>query len=39
LLAPARVAGSGAPGLTAPAMNSQDGREQSRGKSGQGDPP
>ena len=30
---------SGAPGLTAPAVNSEDGREQSRGKSGQGDPP
>jgi hypothetical protein len=29
----------GAPGLTAPAVNSQGGREQSRGKSGQGDPP
>jgi len=30
---------SGAPGLTAPAVNSEDGREQSRGKNGQGDPP
>jgi len=29
----------GAPGLTAPAVNSEDGRGQSRGKSGQGDPP
>ena len=29
----------GAPGLTAPAVNSEDGREQSRGKSGQGDLP
>jgi len=29
----------GVPGLTAPAVSSEDGREQSRGKSGQGDPP
>ena len=29
----------GAPGLTAPAVNSEDGHEQLRGKSGQGDPP
>jgi hypothetical protein len=29
----------GAPGLTAPAVNGEDGREQLRGKSGQGDPP
>jgi hypothetical protein len=29
----------GAPGLTAPAVRSEDGREQSRGMSGQGDPP
>ena len=29
----------GAPGLTAQAMNSEDGREQLRGESGQGDPP
>ena len=29
----------GAPGLTALAVNSQDGREQVKGKSGQGDPP
>ena len=29
----------GAPGLTAPAVNSEGGREQLRGKSGQGDPP
>jgi hypothetical protein len=30
---------SGAPDLTAPAVNSEDGREQLRGMSGQGDPP
>ena len=29
----------GAPGLTALAVNSENGREQLRGKSGQGDPP
>jgi len=29
----------GTPGLTAQAVNSQDGREQLRGKSGQSDPP
>ena len=29
----------GAPGLTAPAVNSEDGREQLREKNGQGDPP
>ena len=29
----------GAPGLTAQAVNSEDGREQLREKSGQGDPP
>ena len=29
----------GAPGLTAPAVNSVDGREQPRRMSGQGDPP
>jgi hypothetical protein len=28
-----------APGLTAPGVNSEDGREQPRGKGGQGDPP
>ena len=30
---------SGAPGLTAPAVNSEDGREQPRGKEGQSGPP
>jgi hypothetical protein len=29
----------GAPGLTAQAVGSENGHEQSRGKSGQGDPP
>jgi hypothetical protein len=29
----------GAPGLTAQAVSSEDGREQLRGGSGQGDPP
>jgi hypothetical protein len=30
---------SGAPGLTAPAVTSEDGREQARGKNGEDDPP
>ena len=30
---------SGAPDLTAPTVNSEDGHEQPRGMNGQGDPP